>query len=77
MPYIEIELPPPVTVGAVLDAIGSAHPAVGRRLRDEVGMLRRHINVFVGTENARDLLGDDTVVPEGVEVAILAAVSGG
>ena len=74
---LEIELPPPVTVGAVLEAVAAAHPAVGRRVRDESGALRRHVNVFVGADNARDLDGVDTVVPEGAEVAVLPAVSGG
>lgn len=64
-------------MAAVLDALAERHPAVGRRVRDETGMVRRHVNVFVGSDNARDLAGVDTVVPEGVEVAVLPAVSGG
>jgi molybdopterin converting factor small subunit len=75
--HVEVELPPPVTVGAVLDAVAAAHPGVGRRVRDEAGALRRHVNVFVGADNARDLDGVHTVVPEGTEVAVLPAVSGG
>ena len=67
----------PITLAAVLDALSAAHPAVGRRLRDEAGELRRHVNLFVGSENARDLDGVDTVVGEGVEVTVLPAVSGG
>ena len=74
---VEIDLPPPVTVGAVLDALAETHPAVGRRVRDEAGALRRHVNVFVGADNARDLDGAGTVVPDGAEVAVLPAVSGG
>jgi molybdopterin converting factor small subunit len=74
---LELELPPPITVGGVLDAVTAAHPAVGRRVRDEAGCLRRHVNVFVGADNARDLDDADTVVPEGAEVAVLPAVSGG
>ena len=71
---VELDLPEPVTVGAVLDAVAAAHPAVGRRVRDEAGVLRPHVNVFVGPDNFRDL---DDVVPDGAEVAVLAAVSGG
>jgi molybdopterin synthase sulfur carrier subunit len=77
MACLEFDLPKPVTIGAIIDAIAAAHPAVGRRLRDEAGTLRRHVNVFVGPDNARDLDGVDTVVPEGVEVAVMPAVSGG
>lgn len=74
---VELDVAAPATVGAVLDAVAVAHPAVGRRVRDEAGVLRRHVNVFVGPDNARDLDGVDTVVPEGTEVALLPAVSGG
>lgn len=74
---VEVEVVEPVTVGAVLDAVAAAHPAIGRRIRDEAGVLRRHVNVFVGADNARDLGGVGTVVAEGAEVAVLPAVSGG
>lgn len=50
---------------------------MARRLRDEAGMLRRHVNVFVGADNIRDLDGADTVVSDGAEVTLLPAVSGG
>jgi molybdopterin converting factor small subunit len=76
-PRLELDLPAPVTVGALLDAIAVAHPGIGRRLRDEAGIVRRHVNVFVGPDNVRDLDDVETVVPEGAEVAMLAAVSGG
>ncbi len=74
---IELDLAAPTTLRLVLDALAAAHPAVGRRVRDESGALRRHVNVFVDADNARDLDGLDTTVPEGAEVAVLAAVSGG
>jgi molybdopterin converting factor small subunit len=74
---VDLELPDPVTVGAVIDAVTVAHPAIGRRVRDEAGVLRRHVNVFVGSDNARDLDGANTVVPAGAEVTVLPAVSGG
>jgi molybdopterin converting factor small subunit len=74
---VEVDVPARATVGAVLDAIAELHPAVGRRVRDEAGVLRRHVNVFVGPDNARDLDGIETVVPDGAEVAVLPAVSGG
>ena len=74
---VEVDVAAPVTVGAVVDAVAAAHPGVGRRVRDEAGELRRHVNVFVGPDNIRDLDGLDTEVAPGVEVALLAAVSGG
>ena len=74
---LELELDPPVTIGAVVDAVAAAHPAIGRRVRDEAGRLRHHVNLFVGPDNARDLDDVDTVVPEGTEVTVMPAVSGG
>jgi molybdopterin converting factor small subunit len=74
---VELDIADPVTIGAVIDGLAATHPAVGRRLRDEAGALRRHVNVFVGADNARDLDGADTLVPAGAEVSVLPAVSGG
>ncbi len=61
----------------MLDALDVVHPAVGRRVRDESGAVRRHVNVFVGSDNVRDLDGLASVVPAGVEVSVIPAVSGG
>jgi len=75
--HVELDLVEGPTVGEVLDALADAHPAVGRRVRDEAGVQRQHVNVFVGPDNVRDLDGLASVVPAGVEVSILPAVSGG
>lgn len=74
---VELDLAPGAAVVEVLDALDAVHPAVGRRVRDETGMQRQHVNVFVGPDNVRDLDGLATVVPAGAEVSILPAVSGG
>jgi molybdopterin converting factor small subunit len=70
---VEIDVASPATVGDVVDALAAAHPGVGRRIRDEAGALRRHVNVFVGSAKA----AADTPVPEGAELTVLPAVSGG
>jgi sulfur-carrier protein len=74
---VALDCPDSATIGAVLDALDAQHPGVGRRVRDEGGAVRTHVNVFVGPDNVRDLDGLSTVVPAGVEVAVLPAVSGG
>lgn len=78
-PCVEVDVhgSAPVTVADVIDAVAVAYPAIGRRVRDESGALRRHVNVFVGADNARDLDDVRTVVPAGTEVAVIPAVSGG
>ena len=65
------------TVGLVLRTLAVDHPGVPERTLDERGELRRHVNVFVGTENVRDVAGLATPVHDGAEVSILPAVSGG
>ena len=65
------------TVGALLDHLAAVHPDLERRVRDEQRRLRRHVNLFVGTENVRDLGEQGTPVAGGDEVAIIPAVSGG
>ena len=65
------------TVGEVLAALGDQFPGVRSRVLTEQGEIRPHINVFVGERNCRFENGLETAVPEGSEVLILAAVSGG
>jgi molybdopterin converting factor small subunit len=66
-----------VTVGSVLDALAAEHPALERRVRDEQGRARVHVNLFVGADNIRDLDGLDTAIPAGQELSIIPAISGG
>lgn len=65
------------TVADVLAALAGDCPGVLDRVLDEQGALRRHVNVYVGDEDARVLGGLDAVVPDGAEISILPAVSGG
>jgi len=65
------------TVADLLDTVALAHPALERRIRDERGVLRPHVNVFVGEDNIRALAGAATVLRSGQEVSILPAISGG
>ena len=65
------------TVAAVLDALAAAHPALERRVRDELGQTRPHVNLFVGSDNVRDVDGLATPIQDHGELTILPAVSGG
>ena len=65
------------TVRDVVLAIEAAHPALARRIVDETGALRRHVNVYVGVEECRRLGGLDAVVPEGVDVQVIGSIAGG
>ncbi len=65
------------TVGAALEALRQSQSAFYRNVCDETGMVRRHLNVFVNSDNVRDLNGVDTTLTPGDVVTILPAVSGG
>jgi len=67
----------PVTVGSVLDALAVEYPALERRVRDELGRTRVHVNLFVGPDNVRDLDGLATPIAPGGELSIIPAISGG
>ncbi|HEU4979531.1 MAG TPA: MoaD/ThiS family protein [Solirubrobacteraceae bacterium] len=61
------------TVGELLRELERAHPGLGGWILDERGLIRRHINVFVNGERARE---DAPVAPED-RVDVLPAISGG
>ena len=65
------------TVKAVLEKLAQDQAALYRNLCDETGALRRHLNVFVNSDNIRDTDGVDTALAPGDVVTFLPAVSGG
>ena len=65
------------TVRAALQDLERSQSALYRNVCDETGTVRRHLNVFVNSDNVRDLNGVDTTLTPGDVVAILPAVSGG
>src|SRR4051794_41555103 len=64
-------------LGAVLDELDEACPALARRVRDEQGQLRRYVNVYIDGEDARPIGGLTAPVPAGPEVPVLPPVAGG
>ena len=65
------------TVRDVVTSIGTAYPALARRIVDETGEVRRFVNVYVGVEECRRLGGLDAVVPDGVAVQVIGSIAGG
>lgn len=62
------------TVGDVMDDLDRQFPGIAFRVIDEQGRVRRHVNVFVGEESARSRTSP---VPDGAEVFVVGALSGG
>ena len=65
------------TVRTALETLERRQSALYRNICDETGTVRRHLNVFVNSENVRDRDGIDTTLTPGDVVTILPAVSGG
>jgi molybdopterin synthase sulfur carrier subunit len=65
------------TIRAALEDLARNQAALYRNVCDETGALRRHLNVYVNSDNMRDLNGIDTTLTPGDVVTILPAVSGG
>jgi molybdopterin converting factor small subunit len=74
---MSLELPASATVCELLDSLAADHPVFDRRVRDETGALRRHVNVYVDGEEVRRLAGLATPVPADAEVMVVQSVAGG
>lgn len=68
---------PRLPLSAVLDELRREVPALERRIRDERGAVRGHVNIYLDGVDIRELAGVGTVVVPGATVQIIAAVSGG
>jgi len=64
-------------VQAVLDDLERRYPGFRRELCDDNGSLRRFINVYVNGREIRSLDGQNTLLNDGDEVAIIPAIAGG
>ena len=64
-------------VRAALENLERSQFALYHNVCDETGTVRRHLNVFVNSDNVRDLDGIDTTLMPGDVVTFLPAVSGG
>jgi molybdopterin synthase sulfur carrier subunit len=73
---VEVDVPDGASVADALDALAKAHPAVERRIRDDEGILRRHVNLFAGGDLIRGAEHTTALCP-GERLVVLPAVSGG
>jgi molybdopterin converting factor small subunit len=74
--HVEVD-PGGGTVADLLDTLGSVHPRLVRRIRDEAGALRRFVNVYVDGDDVRFAGGLGAPVPDGAVVQVLPSVAGG
>ena len=67
----------PATLSEALRALWAACPGIQDRVVTEQGLVRQHINIFVGKEDVRYTGGLATPVAPGAEITIVPSVSGG
>jgi len=72
VPVLAPEEPPQVR--SMLAALDGRYPGFRFRIVDEQGHMRRHIRIYVGRMPVGDL---SAPIPQGAEVMIVAALSGG
>ena len=65
------------TLSDALQALWVVCPGIRDRVVTEQGLIRQHINVFVGNEDVRYTGGLATPIPPAAEISIVPAVSGG
>ena len=65
------------TVREVLAAVFESNERARGYVLDELGSLRKHMSVYINGEQIRDRVGLSDPVPEGSEVDIFQALSGG
>ncbi|MFN2412430.1 MAG: hypothetical protein ABR535_05165, partial [Pyrinomonadaceae bacterium] len=63
-------------VGDVLDSLWTRHPSLRDRVLTEHGDIRPHVNIFLGSEDVRQLAGLNTLTRSNA-LHIFNAVSGG
>lgn len=67
----------PATLAEALSILWALYPGVRDRIADEQGQIRQHINLFIGNEHIRHTGGLCSMLPDGAEISIVPAVSGG
>lgn len=74
---LAFDIAPDSTLGDLIAEVRGQYPALGRRLCDETGAIRRFVNVYVGEDESRALQGLRTPLPPGTVVLVAGSVAGG
>ncbi len=73
----DIELASAADIEGVVGELDRNFPGIGRKIVDDQGKIRPYVNVFVNTENSRDLDREKTKLRDGDTIHILPSVAGG
>jgi molybdopterin converting factor small subunit len=73
----EVELDSAGDLKSMVAKLEKSFPGIGGRIVDDQGKIRTHVNVFVNSENSRELNNEKTRLRDGDIVYILPSVAGG
>lgn len=73
----EVTLDSSDDVSQMVAELDRAFPGIGRKIVDDQGRIRPYVNVFVNSENSRDLDRERTKLKDGDTVHVLPSVAGG
>ncbi len=73
----EVEVDSAPDLVAMVGKLDESFPGIGGRIVDDQGKIRAHVNVFVNSENSRELKNEKTPLRDGDVVHILPSVAGG
>jgi len=67
----------PTKLTDALEALWKQCPGMRTRVLTEQAQVREHVNIFVGNKDVRHTGGLQTTIPDGAEISIIPAISGG
>ncbi|MDX1666831.1 MAG: MoaD/ThiS family protein [Saprospiraceae bacterium] len=76
-PELSEEKLPGSTISEVLDQLEKRHPGLKDYLVDERGVLRKHVNIYIGEALLEERNDLKVMVDEDDEILIFQALSGG
>ncbi|MDG6987730.1 MAG: MoaD family protein [Nitrososphaerota archaeon] len=62
---------------SMVRSLDARFPGLGQRIVDDQEKIRIHVNIFVNSENSKDLQREKTKLRDGDTVHILPSVAGG
>lgn len=65
------------TVQALLEELNLHYPAITPHLYSNEGTLRPYVNLFLGQDNVRDLLGLETPLKSDDRLLLIPSIAGG
>ena len=74
---VRVELEAGANLLQALQRLFVVCPGLRDRVLTETGETRRHVNIFVGSENVRYLTGLATPIAAEAEISIVPAITGG